>query len=382
MNRLVFANQLRGLAALSVACSHLVAVFWLMRDFVGSATFSPVQAGPAPALVGLVSFTWFNFGPFGVGLFFLISGLVIPISLEKHTPGTFALARLLRIYPTYAAALGLQLAVLYAASLYWDRPFAYGAWLMLSNALLINDLVGQPSLDLVNWTLCVELKFYLLIALLARQIRAGSLATVLGAGAALCAACALLGGGWLGGAPADPLSYAYTLSAEALFMVFMLIGVLFNFHLRGLLGTAGLAGGIGALLALFALAWQASAVRAQYPVVTANYLYALGLFALLYALRGWVRANPALDLMAAVSFPFYLIHSLLGYSILKLLIVAADMGYPAALAVTLTVLLLVAWTLHVTVEQATIRMGRRLAAGKPGVARSHEHVIEAGSSKA
>lgn len=374
MSRLVFANQLRGLAALSVACSHLIAVFWLMREFVGLATFSPIQAGPAPALVGLVSFTWFNFGPFGVGLFFLISGLVIPISLEKHTPGSFALARLLRIYPTYAAALGLQLAALYAASLYWDRPFTYGLWLMLSNALLINDLVGQPSIDLVNWTLCVELKFYLLVALLAPQVRAGSIATVLGAGAVLCAASALLGNGWLGGVPADPLSHAYTLSAETLFLVFMLIGVLFNFHLRGLLGTAGLIAGIGALLALFALAWQAGALRAQYPIVTANYLYALGLFALLYALRRRVRANPALDLLAAVSFPFYLIHSLLGYSILKLLIVSANMSYPAALAVTLTLLLLIAWGLHLTVEQATIRMGRRLAPRTARHTEDHELV--------
>ncbi len=382
MNRLVFANQLRGLAALSVACSHLVAVFWLMRDFVGLATFSPVQAGPAPSLVGLVSFTWFNLGPFGVGLFFLISGLVVPISLEKHMPGSFTLARLLRIYPTYAAALGLQLAALYAASLYWDRPFAYGAWTMLSNALLINDLVGQPSLDLVNWTLCVELKFYLLIALLARQIRAGSVATVLGAGAALCAVSALFGNGWLGGTPTDPLSHAYTLSAETLFLVFMLIGVLFNFHLRGLLGTAGLAAGIGALLGLFALAWQASALRAQFPIVTVNYLYALGLFALLYALRRRVRANPALDLMAAVSFPFYLIHSMLGYFILKLLIVSGGMGYPAALAITLALLLLVAWGLHVTVEQATIRMGRRLAARKNGIAGDHEYVTPSVSIKA
>ena len=89
MQRLIFANQLRGIAVLAVVFSHLVGVFWGMRDFVGLASASPAQSGPPPDLFILVSHPWFNFGPFGVGLFFLISGLVIPFSLERHTRGTF-----------------------------------------------------------------------------------------------------------------------------------------------------------------------------------------------------------------------------------------------------------------------------------------------------
>ncbi len=79
MPRLIFANQLRGLAALCVVGSHLVAVFWAMRDVVGIATASPPQPGDGPPFLGLFLLTWFNLGPFGVGIFFLISGLVIPM---------------------------------------------------------------------------------------------------------------------------------------------------------------------------------------------------------------------------------------------------------------------------------------------------------------
>ena len=49
---------------------------------------------------------------------------------------------------------------------------------MLANALLVQDLVGQPSIDLVNWTLVIELHFYLLVGVLAAALVA--LGSVLG----------------------------------------------------------------------------------------------------------------------------------------------------------------------------------------------------------
>ena len=164
MPRLIFANQLRGVAALCVVFSHLVGVYWGMRDYVGLASASPVQPGPVPDIFAVASYPWFNFGPFGVGLFFLISGFVIPFSLDRHSRASFLAARLLRIYPTYVAALCLELAVLQAAALYWQRPFPYGDATVLWNLLLLNSQTGHPSIDLVNWTLVVELKFYLVMA--------------------------------------------------------------------------------------------------------------------------------------------------------------------------------------------------------------------------
>ena len=185
VGRLIFANQLRGLAALSVVCSHLIGVYWLMRDLVSAATFSPPQLGPNPDVVARVSYTWFNFGPFGVGVFFLISGLVVPISLDKHSRRSFLVARALRIYPTYIAALIIEMAVLYAASRYWARPLAYDPATILGNTLLVYNFVGLPSVDLVNWTFCVELAFYLLITLFASQVQSGSLRLLFGLGLAL-----------------------------------------------------------------------------------------------------------------------------------------------------------------------------------------------------
>ena len=51
--RLRFANQLRGLAALSVAMSHLIGVYWALPDVVSWATYTPNQAGATPWISGL-----------------------------------------------------------------------------------------------------------------------------------------------------------------------------------------------------------------------------------------------------------------------------------------------------------------------------------------
>ena len=360
MPRLIFANQLRGLAALCVAGSHLVGVFWAMRDFVGLATASPVQAGDPPAIFGLFSHTWLNFGPLGVGVFFLISGLVIPISLEQHTRASFLLARLLRIYPTYVAALLLEMAIIHANAAHWGRSFPYGDWSILSNALLIYNTVGQPSIDLVNWTLCVELKFYILMMLLAPQIRRGSLGTLLLVAAAILAANLALTWPPLADRIKRP-DLVETFSTESLFIIFMLVGVLFNFHLRRLLRSRGLVASTAVLLALFVACWMQASIRAQVPIVTVNYLYALALFVTLYSLRRHARPIRFLDFLADISFPLYLVHSLVGYSVLKIAMLDLGTPYMPALGLTLVVVCGIAAVLHRTIEIKTIALGRVLA---------------------
>ena len=360
MPKLIFANQLRGLAAIFVAISHLVGVFWAMRDFVGLATATPVIVGTTPPALGFLAQPWLNFGPFGVGVFFLISGLVIPISLGQHTRGSFLLARILRIYPTYIVALLLEMAVLHASAIYWGKPFPYGNWAIVSNALLIYNTVGQPSIDLVNWTLCVELKFYVLTMLLAPQIRRGSVPTILLTGAAILAAnAALISYPFRAGGLQHELAAQFTI--ESTFIVFMLIGVLFNFHLRGLLRLPGFMAACGGMLTLFLASWTQSAIASQFPVVMVNYLYALCLFFFCFLLRGYARPIGFLDFIASISFPFYLIHSLIGFSLLKILILRLGFSYAPAVCITVVVLVCVAAALHFTIEINSITMGRVLA---------------------
>ena len=358
--RIVFANELRGVAAVSVAISHLVGVFWLMRDAVSAATFTPAQLGPNHPWALAIVFPWFNLGPFGVGLFFLISGLVIPFSLDSHTRWTFLIARVLRIYPTYIAAVLLEVAVLGGNAHFWGVPFGLGAWTVVSNALLIQDLVGQPSLDLVNWTLCIELRFYVVMAICAASIRRGSVPMVFGVALLALVISLAVGAGAFGPVLPDPVLPAYTASTEAMFVVFMLIGVLFNFHLRGRVGLPALGLGAAGLGLLFVLCWRESVLAYQLPGVAENYFCALAVFACLYAVRAWVPRIRVLDALADISFPLYVVHALVGYSLLRLLMVRWHATYPLALSVTVVCVLALAAALHVAVERPTTRMGRLL----------------------
>ena len=68
-HRLVFANQLRGLAALSVVFGHMIAVYWGARDVVAAFTATPLQLGPPSALYPFIVRPWLNLGPLGVAVF-------------------------------------------------------------------------------------------------------------------------------------------------------------------------------------------------------------------------------------------------------------------------------------------------------------------------
>lgn len=96
MNKITFANQLRGIAALSVVVTHYFAVFFGMQDVLAAQTFSPNMHFVPPAWTDYLYFRHFNFGPFGVAVFFLISGFVIPFSIEKLSPRRFLVARAFR----------------------------------------------------------------------------------------------------------------------------------------------------------------------------------------------------------------------------------------------------------------------------------------------
>ncbi len=357
--RLVFANQLRGVAALSVVASHLLAVFWWARDFLAAATATPVQPGAPPGFATLTANPWFQPGPFGVALFFLISGLVIPFSLDRHRTGSFLLARVLRIYPTYLAALLIELAVLHLNGWLWNRPFPHGGETILGNALLIHNLFGLGSIDLVNWTLCIELKFYLLAALLAAPLRRGTSWMPIAAAAAL-AGLALA----LRAMPPGPVPD--TLRIEIPYLVFMLIGTLFTLRLHGRLPVPALLAAMTLLLVAFVYSWRLGPQAGQYPIVLFNYGYALVLFSGCFLLRRWIRPFWPLDRLADISFPIYLVHLVVGTSVMKLALLRFGWSPGLSLLAALAVVLGIAVLLHRLIERRSIAAGRALARRKGG----------------
>jgi len=359
--KIVFANQLRGAAALLVVVNHWFGFYWRGRDAVSAATATPVQPGVEPWIANLADSGWHNSGPLGVALFFLISGFVIPFSLEHHNRLSFLAARALRIYPVYFLAVAIDVAAILLSSHHWRLPVPLTIRQVLFNALLINNLDWLRSIDMVNWTLAIEIKFYLVVALLFAPIRARR------AWPLLAASLLIVPAGWLlvkqrlgDGSPVYP---ALSMTAvDCAYLPFMFIGTAFKFHvekalsLRGLiLATIALAG-----LSLAAFSCQFDHVADALPTAL-NYLYALVLFAAACACRHRFRPLAILDGLAAISYPLYAIHAILGYALLKALTLGMGFGFYPALAATALVVFPLAAALHVSAERFGISAGRRLS---------------------
>ncbi|TYB41777.1 acyltransferase [Actinomadura chibensis] len=144
--RMGWLDALRGLAALVVVFEHSLDVL-----------LPEVRAVASP---------WFDFGRYGVFVFFLVSGYVVPFSLERRgSVRDFWVGRFFRLYPAWFVSVALAL-VLGSAGLSYGLPAALGdrPWASaLAHATMLQDLLGVPNAVNVFWTLSYEMVFYLLV---------------------------------------------------------------------------------------------------------------------------------------------------------------------------------------------------------------------------
>lgn len=134
--RLHFLDILRGLAALAVFVTH--------------------AGGKLSPAFHDFTFTRFEPGNFGVMLFFLCSGFIIPLSLERHgSLHRFWINRVFRLYPLFWFSIATAL------------PFAtWSVPMVLANLTMFPIFLGYTQLIGVYWTLAFELLFYLVMSLL------------------------------------------------------------------------------------------------------------------------------------------------------------------------------------------------------------------------
>ncbi len=355
--KIIFANQLRGLAALMVVASHLIGVFILMGPDVNWVTSSPHYHIGHPLIVGLISWRWLNFGPLGVGIFFLISGFVIPLSLESHPPGRFLVARFFRIFPTLWTALFLEWLTVSAQSRFYGIDMAFGPLAYLSNAALLDTVFDKNFVDMVNWTLCIEIKFYVLMALLRPWILRGRVTPLVVFSALAFALAAAQKHG--------VIHISSVLADEPMYIGFMFIGTVFYYRIAGLISSVKALGTGAMLTGLFALGWRAGPLGALFPVVTVNYLYAVAIFGAAYFARRHFRAIGFLDFLADISYPLYLIHAIIGFSLMEFIINILHLPYAVALPCGFTGVVLLAWLLHNLAERPSNKFGKRLARDIP-----------------
>jgi len=150
-------DNLRAVAAWSVCLYHFVCT--------------------TTGLINLESLLYrgFYFGQYGVHLFFIISGMVIPWSLFKNryrikSIGRFLLKRLLRLEPPYLFSIILVLLVLFLRR-YSPTYDGIDREVTLKQVLvhlgyLVPFFRDVSWLNHVYWTLAIELQYYLVVGLL------------------------------------------------------------------------------------------------------------------------------------------------------------------------------------------------------------------------
>ncbi|MES9537624.1 acyltransferase family protein [Actinomadura sp. NPDC000600] len=410
-SRLGWLDALRGAAALAVALHHAGYVY-------------------LPDLRVRIA-DWFDPGLFGVLVFFLVSGYIVPASLERRgSVRGFWVGRFFRIYPLLAvtcflAVLPFLLGVLgLRAGLEEYSP----ATAVLAHATMLQDVLNVPNAMNVLWTLSYEMAFYLLVVALfvvggsRRSAPAAVVLAVVALVAVALTATGLLTGAY---APAALLSrtagtgpvVAVTVAALAVAIPAAssrrpapriaggLLGGLLALALVSVNGRVGAWEGLLMLAAMFtgtavhhaehgqmtrraagatcaavltgALAagtWNAAPYGRNAQLVWCGaVLAAAATFAAAWRLRH--RRFPAWATgLGTISFSVYLLHPLL-------LMVAAQFfdvsgrEDPAGLAFFLLVLIAVSWASQRWIEAPAQRLGRRLARSTAPDTRMEQHAL-------
>ena len=280
-------------------------------------------------------------GNYGVYLFFMISGFVILMSLERSRSAMdFVVSRASRLFPAYWSAVLVTAAVVGACGMPWQVLPAHD---LLLNFTMVQQILGGRHLDGSYWTLQVELFFY---AQMLFWFMLGQLERIHWVIA-----------GWL----LLAVSYAvavrhhvhFSYAAREVLLVrhiaFFGLGILFH-RLRGHpQETMRNVCMIGLCLATIAIVGP--------PVLLLVAMFGCVVFWL--ALAGdlhWLRARP-LVVLGGLSYSLYLLHQAIGFALIHWL---EQHGSPAGATVVAVVLAMLglAFVLHRCVEQPAMRLAR------------------------
>ena len=324
--RLAGLDALRGVAALCVIFQH-AAQFTVER----TALYSPV--------LDLI-----NLGRFGVILFFLISGFVIPPSLGRVGLSRFAVNRAFWLLPVlWVSVLGLSIhfAVLGADLSMLD---------VLANMTMTAWPMGRFQLSIGYWTLSVELGFYLLAVLLFATGQLRNFRLVCGSGIVMALVGALIN--W-----EVPVLYGYLLAGMAVRQVYDGDRTSLAW-LVALLGTL--------LFADLQLARHAPSAGFLQPLSLATGMILPIPIFLFVAFRRPATSN-VLVWFGTISYPLYLLQDLALYGLLPVNNVFAEVYPVGVFAVTIAMAALV----HRYVEEPAQGFGRTLARRQP----RHENIL-------
>lgn len=345
--KILFIHYLRGVATCIIIICHLGVMFWFGNEGISSMFGLEPVNGAIERLpdiyvsaVRLSEKIGLNFGPFGVAIFFLISGYIIPYSIKKEGGSTkekcvFLLKRILRIWPTYVCAFSIVFIAMFCYAKSHGRAFAYSLKDYLIQASLLRDWFWVPMMDGISWTLEVELKFYVVVFGLLLFNKLYHRKSIIGLGMTFFSFLFHTYRNVILGYNVRLYQVLSVLGDSSfLYITFMFLGLVFyNFDSGRWNWKESLITG-QVLLGCFFIIMMNSTNEVLLKTYAINYLGALLLFTDFYLLRNQLRESKFLNFVADKSYAIFLLHGGGGYILLSLL---CEWGINAMLALVITV---------------------------------------------
>lgn len=242
----------------------------------------------------------FEWGHYGVQLFFIISGFVIFMSVTRgKSAGDFLIKRVFRLYPAYIAAILLTFFVIGKSPIDINRTF-FEAFVNFS---MFQEVFGIRNIDGVYWSLRVEGTFYLMMALvllLGAKNRVMTISIILLLVGTLIQTISMV-------SPNEYASWAERFSTANYIQMFV-IGIMFYSIWQH-----------GPQIKYIAVMFYSVIYDFVFESVT-NGLFSLlfiGIFALVLNRKMKWLNHKALLFLGSISYPLYLIHQNIGYALIE-----------------------------------------------------------------
>jgi len=361
LGRYEFANFLRAIAVISVVFGgHFVVVFW----FYTIAAFQLLGIDMPPVIVPpnwltLLHAPSFNYGQFGVAIFFLISGFVIPFSCTKLNQKAFVTVRAFRIYPTYWVGLTFSLITLLYLNSNNENLGFYNIGLQY---LLVRDMAWIPSLDGISWTLEIELKFYIICAIISSIIIQANLKRLFVIIFILGCLSAVSGYSSFVQFVQPWSSVINSISLSAHFIIYMFIGTFFYWNCCNKLDTKTLYISIMIVFIWFSVVWSVNGIlKSSWSTGMINYFVAFLCFYLFYNFRNFIKTPRVFKWFADVSFSLYVVHPIVGYALLYYFAYVRQEDAFLSIVFTSIIVLILAQIINKLIEVPSNKLGKKIA---------------------
>ena len=329
--KLIFVDSLRAVATVMVLLWHLGNIFWFNNAAVSNLCHIDIISNISDMIP-----KWYSdindalnrlnldFGMFGVSIFFLISGFIVPFSVNraKITAVSFLKKRFIRIYPLYIVCFTITF-LLVSFYVYFNTGiYPYSIKDYLVQVSLLRDWFWVSSIDGISWTLEIEIKFYVLYAVLMLIKKKNNPKIIGGISIITAILCVLYNSNQNLILQMSRNVYIVlgVLAASMMYIVFIFIGLSIYEFYEGNWGKDKFFIVLQVLIVSFLICVLNSSSSELIIKFIINYGGGLVLFLNFYMLKTQIDENIILKFFAKYSYIIYLIHGVNGYILMDFLV--------------------------------------------------------------